>query len=170
MPTDPDALEALPGIGHYTARAVAAFSADAPVAFVETNLRTVVTHHFFPDREQVADGEVLAVLARMLPLPGDARGPREWYAALMDYGAFLKRSGVRLNAKAKGYAKQKAFKGSGREARGALLKELAKGGAARERLLGLLGPDRREQMEAQLEAMLREGMIERSGASFRLPA
>ena len=165
FPKSAEELQKLPGIGPYTARAVMAFAHNSDEVFIETNIRTAVTHHFFPRRKTVDDREVLAVLEKAHP-HGKAR---EWYAALMDYGAHLKRSGVRLNAKAKGYAKQKTFAGSDRQARGAILKELAKAPAAKSRLLNLLGDDRRQQLEAQLAKLLAEGMVTRKGTAYRLP-
>lgn len=165
MPTDPDVLVKLPGVGPYTARAVAAFAANADVVFIETNLRTVVLHHFFEKEKSVSDAEILAVLTEAFP-KGRAR---EWYAALMDYGAHLKRSGVKLNAKSAGYAKQAAFAGSGRQARGAILKELAGGAASAKRLTGLLGDDRAEQMTLQLKKLLAEGMVQKKGTRYALP-
>lgn len=166
MPNDVATLESLPGVGHYTARAVAAFAGNQDVVFVETNLRTAVIHHFFPGEEKVADSQVLEILAKALP-KGDAR---RWYAALMDYGAHLKRSGVRVNARSTGYAKQSAFRGSDREARGAILKALAKGPQKPGYLRGVLGPDRVEQVRAQLTRLLSEGLIEKTGTTYRLPA
>jgi A/G-specific adenine glycosylase len=165
MPVDPEQLVQLPGVGPYTARAVAAFSQNTDVVFIETNLRTVVLHHFFLKQEKVTDAEILKVLAAALPKGRS----REWYAALMDYGSHLKRSGVKLNAKSKGYAKQSTFAGSGREARGAILKELAHSSATKTRLLGLFGDDRIEQMEPQLAKLLKEGMIEKAGTKYQLP-
>ncbi len=166
FPKTPEELQKLRGIGPYTASAVAAFAFNADTVLIETNIRTVVTHHFFAKKKHVHDTEVLAVLREVFP-KGKSR---EWYAALMDYGAYLKRSGVRLNAKAKGYVKQSAFKGSAREARGALLKELAKGSTAEKRLIGLLGDDRAADITAQLQALLREGMVQKTGTSYRLPS
>jgi A/G-specific adenine glycosylase len=158
-------LEKLPGIGPYTARAVMAFAHNADVVFIETNIRTAVTHHFFPRKKMVKDTEVLEILAKAHP-KGKSR---EWYAALMDYGAHLKRSGVRLNGKAKGYTKQKAFGGSDRQARGAILKELTKTNATKVRLLGLLGDNRKEQLEKQLGKLIAEGMVARKKATYQLP-
>lgn len=165
MPTDILLLERLPGVGHYTARAVAAFAGNQDVVFVETNLRTAVIHHFFPDEERVSDGQVLSILERALP-KGDAR---RWYSALMDYGAHLKRQGVRVNARSASYAKQAAFRGSGREARGGILKALAKGPQKETYLLGILGPDRSEQLAQQLQKLTIEGLIEKRGTTYRLP-
>lgn len=166
MPKSVETLEALPGIGHYTARAVVAFSYNEDVVFVETNLRTAVIHHFFPDQETIPDTEVIAVLAKALP-KGQAR---EWYAALMDYGAHLKRSGIRVNAKSKGYAKQSSFKGSGREVRGAILRALSSKKTTKAALIKLFPDDRRPQVEEQLAKLESEGLVKKAGASFQLPA
>jgi A/G-specific adenine glycosylase len=169
FPKSVEELELLPGIGPYTARAVAAFAYNQDVVFIETNLRTVITHHFFKDSEQVSDKEILEVIAHVFPTPTPTRGAREWYAALMDYGSYLKRSGVRINAKSKTYTKQSKFTGSDREARGAILKELAKGSQSKERLLGLLGDSRTVQLEKQIGKLIRESLIEKRGRLFSLP-
>ena len=42
MPDTVDALEALPGVGPYTARAVAAIAFGSPVGAVDTNVRRVL--------------------------------------------------------------------------------------------------------------------------------
>lgn len=166
FPKDAAALETLRGVGPYTARAIAAFAYNADGIFIETNIRTVVTYHFFPRKKKVTDAEVLKLLEETYP-----RGrAREWYAALMDYGSHLKRSGVRINAKAKGYVKQSMFRGSAREARGAILKVLTKGSCSRKYLEGILGPNRREQVMFQLMKLTKEGMVELRGNLARLPA
>lgn len=165
MPKTVEALEALPGVGHYTARAVAAFSGNQDVVFVETNLRTAVIHHFFPGEEKVDDKQVLSILEKALP-QGDAR---RWYSALMDYGAHLKGQGIRVNAKSKGYTKQSTFTGSGREARGAILKALAKGSQSETYLFGILGDDRKEQVGAMLAKLSAEGLVQKKRGTYQLP-
>ncbi|MDB5190277.1 MAG: A/G-specific adenine glycosylase [Parcubacteria group bacterium] len=165
MPVTVEKLESLPGVGHYTARAVAAFAYNQDVVFIETNIRTAVTHHFFKDKEGVADAEIFKVLERALS-KGSAR---EWYAALMDYGAHLKRSGVRINNKSKTYAKQSTFAGSGREVRGAIVRELTTKPATLVRVLKLFDTDRAPQIHIQLEKLLNEGIIEKLGRLYRLP-
>ena len=157
-------LEALPGVGPYTARAVAAFAWNKDVVFVETNIRTAVIQHFFSEREKVSDKEIEEVLAQALP-KGKAC---TWYSALMDYGAALKRSGVSHNAKSKTYAKQSKFAGSLREARGAVLRELALGAASPARLADLLGSKRRAQMRAALRALWTEGLVKKDGENYML--
>lgn len=148
-------LEGLSGVGSYTARAIAAFAYNQDVIFVETNIRTAITHHFFAKKKKVSDAEIENILERTLP-----RGKaREWYSALMDYGAFLKKSGVRLNAKSKKYVKQSKFVGSLRQARGAILREYTKGITSRTRLINLFGSSRRAQMKTALKALVAEGLI-----------
>lgn len=166
FPSSVEALMHLPGVGPYTARAVAAFAWNEDVVLVETNLRTAILHHFFPRKRRVTDEEILQVLARAHPKGRS----REWHAALMDYGAHLKRQGLRTNAKVRGYRTQAPLRGSTREARGALLKELAKGPRRKARLLGLLGDDRRPQVEEQLAVLLAERLVVRSGGSYALPS
>lgn len=174
FPTTPEALEKLPGIGPYTARAVCAFAYNTDSIFIETNIRTVIIHHFFTTKTKsrnttiygsVSDKEILNVLEKVYP-KGRAS---EWYAALMDYGSHLKRSGVRLNTKSTGYTKQSTFSGSSRQARGAILRALSKGPLPTKRLVMLLGDDREAQLVAQLGRLYNEGLIERVGATYRLP-
>lgn len=156
-------LEALPGIGPYTAAAVCAFAYNLDVVCVETNIRTAVLAHFFKDREQVSDKEILAVLEKALP-HGDAR---TWYAALMDYGTHLKRTGTSLNAKSKSYTKQKPFKGSAREVRGAILRALAETKKT-ESTLRKLFPERMDDIVAQLHVLQEEGLIKKTKQTYSL--
>lgn len=164
MPKTIEELESLPGVGPYTARAVAAFAYNTDSIFIETNIRTAFTHHFFPDAESVHDTELLPLIEAAYPT-GRAR---EWYGALMDYGSHLKRSGVRVNAKRKGYAKQKAFKGSLREVRGAILRELGEGPRTASKLHALFSQERKVQIEEALIALLTEGMIQKKGRTYAL--
>ena len=155
-------LEKLPGVGPYTARAVAAFAFNQDAIFVETNIRTAVIHHFFPDVGstrpyiKISDKEIEKVLEKALP-KGRAR---EWYSALMDYGAYLKRSGVKLNTKSKHYTKQSKFEGSFRQVRGAILKALT----AKKPLASVRKtyPDR---FKPALAALARDGLVKKVKAS-----
>lgn len=152
-------LEELPGVGPYTARAVAAFAFNADVVFVETNIRTAITHHFFARKKKVSDTEIEKILAATLP-SGRAR---EWYNALMDYGAYLKRSGVKLNAKSRHYAQQSKFKGSLRQVRGAILKALTA-----KKSLASLRKQSADRLEPALAALAKDGLIKKSGRGWRI--
>jgi len=165
MPTDPVELEKLPGVGPYTARAVAAFAYNQDVIFIETNIRTVIAHHFYPGKVHVSDEEIRQTLTEVFP-KGMAR---DWYGALMDYGSFLKRSGIKLNTTKKGYTKQSTFEGSDRQARGAILRSLIGAPRTRPALSCILGTERKEQVLIQLDKLVAEGLIEKKGNQYALP-
>jgi len=152
-------LESIPGIGPYTACAIQAFAFNIPNPCIETNIRTVYTHHFFKDRPGVSDKEIFPIIEQTL----DKKNPREWYWALMDYGAYLKASGVRINKKSKHYNKQSVFKGSDREVRGAIIRALTQ-----KKSIGTVFPDRKEQVEKQIKNLLKEGFIQKKGRGYVL--
>lgn len=162
--TTVEELESLPGVGPYTARAVAAFALNQDVVFVETNIRTAIIHNFFVGKREINDADIEYILEEVLP-----RGrAREWYSALMDYGASLKRSGISHNARSRTYTKQPKFSGSLREARGAILRRLAFEGASPVQLVDLLGVARRPQMRLALRALFAEGLIKKEGGKYSL--
>lgn len=85
VPRDLAALESLPGVGPYTARAVGAIAFGLPVGAVDTNVRRVL------GRIVAGDVGVLAPAALQdaaeAAVPPDR--PGEWTHALMDIGAML---------------------------------------------------------------------------------
>ena len=135
VPRDAEELNALPGIGAYTAGAILAFAFDQPAVFIETNIRTVFLHFFFKSRRRVPDAAILELVRQTLPphtniLQNVRMSPRKWYSALLDYGAHLKETVGNLNAqKSANYAKQSSFKGSRRELRAEILRRAVKDGA-----------------------------------------
>ncbi len=139
VPVDETALRRLPGIGPYTAAAVAAFAGNRPTVFIETNIRSAFIHAFFGDREGVTDAEIVPLVELTL----DREQPAEWYQALMDYGAFLKRQGVNPSRRSAHHVRQAAFEGSDRQLRGVVLREL------------LSGP----RTEGELKAVLRTSAV-----------
>lgn len=166
MPITYEELRALPGVGDYTASAVRAFAYNKEAVLLETNIRTAITHHFFSKRESVPDSSVREALGLLMP----GENVRNWYSALMDYGAHLKASGVRINAKSTHYTKQKPFKGSVRELRGAILKELLARSRTRASLIMLFGKERRDASVIALDALCAEGMIIKKRNIYALPS
>lgn len=126
LPKTREELEDLPGIGPYTAGAILAFAYDTGTPIIETNIRTVFFYHFFKNKKDIHDNKILAHVEKSLELVASSKslGAREWYWALMDYGAYLKKSGVKLNNKSKHYTKQSKFEGSDRQLRGKILEIL----------------------------------------------
>lgn len=121
VPKNEQALLALPGIGSYTANAILAFAHNEPRIFIETNIRRVFIHHFFANKKGVHDKDILPLVEQTL----ETKNPREWYYALMDYGAHLpKIAKVNSNKQSVHYVKQSNFKGSLRELRGKIIREL----------------------------------------------
>lgn len=118
VPRTIEELECLPGVGHYTSRAIATFAWNESHSFVETNIRTVYIEHFFKNKEKVTDSEILEPVDQTL----DKEKPREWMYALMDYGSYLKSEGKAHNKRAKSFTRQSKFKGSVREVRGSIMK------------------------------------------------
>ncbi len=85
VPEDVDTLLSLPGVGTYTARAVACFAYGQPVPVVDTNVRRVVARavHGRADAESPTARDLDDVAAL---LPDDATAPR-FSVALMELGA-----------------------------------------------------------------------------------
>lgn len=125
MPRDEEALRALPGIGPATAAGIRAFAHDLPGVYLETNVRTVFLHELYPEAERVPDGE-LVPLVRLCcpegPAVGEGVGPRTWYYALLDYGAWLKRTVPNPSRRSSTHARQSRFEGSHRQKRAAMLR------------------------------------------------
>ncbi len=173
FPKNIEAIDALPGVGPYTAGAIAAFAFNQPSAFIETNIRTVYLHFFFKGKRNVRDEEILGVVERTLPRKqhsnilknvGMSRGVREWYNALMDYGAMLKRTVGNPNIHSASYAKQSTFKGSRREVRGAILRKAS--------ALPYLSPEdvlSTEHPVADIfSELVSEGFLRKQGSRFTL--
>lgn len=158
LPQEPEELERLPGIGPATAGAVCAFAFEVPVAFIETNIRRVFRHFFFPGEAEVPDRELMPLVARTL----DRRRVREWYYALMDYGVWLK-----TQEAGTGLAKRQApYGGSDRQVRGEILRALlAAPGLCAPELAAALDRDllRVRRLLAELE---REGFLLCQGQSW----
>jgi A/G-specific adenine glycosylase len=79
-PQTADRLVELPGVGPYTAAAVACFAFGEPVAAVDTNLRRVLSRWY----GEPLDGKDLIGRADEAL---DAQRPAEWNQAVMDLGA-----------------------------------------------------------------------------------
>ncbi len=86
FPRDPQALVKLPGIGPYTAAAIAAIAHGVPVAAVDANAERVLARLFAIDRPLPAAKADIRKAARAL-VPRDR--PGDFAQALMDLGALI---------------------------------------------------------------------------------
>jgi A/G-specific adenine glycosylase len=164
VPEDQAALVALPGIGGATAGAIRAFAFDAPAVFIETNVRRAFIHEFFPGAEAVGDAELLPLVAAAL----DRRRPREWYYALMDYGAALARRVPNPNRRSRAYARQSRFEGSDRQLRGAIMRAILRDGELTASGLARAAGGDRERVLRLLGDLEREGLVRRSRGRFAI--
>lgn len=126
LPEDAAALEALPGIGPATAAGIRAFAFDLHSVYLETNVRAVFLHELFPREERVADRELLPLVRQTCPADASdpADDPRTWYYALLDYGAYLKRTVPNPSRRSSAHTRQSRFEGSHRQKRAELLRVL----------------------------------------------
>ena len=169
VPDTPERLCNLPGIGPYTAGAIACFAWNHPALFIETNIRSVLIHFFFQDRTDIKDAELFPVIEQCI----DRSNPKVWYWAMMDYGAGLKKLTKNPSRKSAHYAKQSRFEGSFRQIRGALLKTLsAEGPQHTTVLLGEIQKKITDINEAEyyraLAALKKEMMVAEEGGVYRL--
>ena len=132
FPQDPKELVKLPGIGPATAAGIRAFAFNLHGVYLETNVRTVFLHELYPQAEGVPDSELVPLVELTCPASvtnvADAAAteltPRSWYYALLDYGAYLKKTIPNPSRRSKSHVKQSRFEGSHRQKRAELLRVL----------------------------------------------
>jgi A/G-specific adenine glycosylase len=180
VPVDPAALRTLPGVGPYTAAAVASIAGGAPVAALDVNVRRIVERVGFSD-DQVPAAVVDATAARWL----DRDDPGAWNQALMDLG----REHCRATPRCEGCPlarwcrwrrvagtgvvsasrrRQGPFEGSSRQVRGRIVDVLRVRPSAGVGELALFTGFESERVDEALVALVREGVVDRAGRSFRL--
>ena len=174
-PTDAVGLQTLPGIGPYTASAVACFAFGEQLPTADTNVRRVVSRWH---GHSLSGRSLTEVAQREIPQGRAA----DWNQAVMDLGAGLCRPVealcgdcpvVRWCAGPGTYVApppQGRFQGSSRETRGAIIRHLVQHGVATlNRLSTQTGLDR-QRLSTALETLRAEGMIEQTGSgAYRLP-
>lgn len=187
VPTTISALRILPGVGEYTAGAVAAFAGGSKEAFLDTNIKRVLGRLFFNTTTQRLPNEKnLFTLAQKL-VPQTKDDVYAWHHALMDLGALVCTAAKPKcetcplqrvcpfppfrNAVTKShYAKrQSAFRDSDRFWRGRILDVLRsnKQCSLDAFVRCLLLP--RERVTALTKTLIRDGLLARRGRYFHLP-
>jgi A/G-specific adenine glycosylase len=176
LPTTRDGLDALPGVGAYTAGAVSCFSRGESVAFADTNIRRVLGRALLG--RIATEREAVTLDERLVP----RRGADRWHHALMDLGATvcLARAPrcdlcpIAEDCRSRGRVvraaprRQAAFATSDRRVRGRIVAVLRDHDAMSEAgLRRAVGDARTGDL---LAVLVEEGLIERAGRSVRLPA
>jgi A/G-specific adenine glycosylase len=187
VPFEPAALRALPGVGEYTANAVASFAGERPVTVVETNVGRVLARL----RAGVAmprdttSGALGQLAGELLPRTGTAA--RSHNLALMDLGAMVCTAKSpacggcplrdacrwRLGGYPVGSAAAKRtprFESTARFARGRIIEALrATSWLTTEALADRLPPPHAGRVRTYLEALARDGLVEPAEGAWRLP-
>ncbi|MAT18096.1 MAG: adenine glycosylase [Leifsonia sp.] len=193
VPDDVDALLALPGVGPYTARAVAAFAYRVRTPVVDTNVRRVLARAVRGDAEPGPPSTRRDLAEMEATLPPDAATARLANAGTMELGQTLCTARAprceecplaSLCAwRAAGYPaytgarapRQKKYEGSDRQVRGLVLGELRAHElpvpleALRARWAAA-GLDDAEQFARALAGLERDGLITATPEGYSLPA
>lgn len=88
LPEDPDELQTLPGIGRYTAHAVACFAFGKNIPVVDVNIKRVITRWTMKsgsESKQFSENNAWYLAEKFLP----KKNAVEWNQALMDFGALI---------------------------------------------------------------------------------
>lgn len=197
MPETERDLVVLPGIGPATAAGIRAFAFNLHGVYLETNVRTVLLHELFSGREGVSDRELIPLAD--LTCPPDGCGgassavapassedvpddPRTWYYAMLDYGAYLKRTVPNPSRRSSLHARQSRFEGSHRQKRAEMVRLLLAhradpaGGAAEAKLAKEIGNLEQkagrtalnaEEVSALLSELAAEGFCRQEGGVWR---
>jgi A/G-specific adenine glycosylase len=94
LPDDPAELRALPGVGPYTAGAVASFAYERRAALVDTNVARVLIRVFAPNRDPRKNHKLAWELANAT-LPRTGKAAYTHNQALMELGALVCTARVR---------------------------------------------------------------------------
>jgi len=188
-PRDVAGLAALPGVGPYTARAVASLAFDMPAGVVDTNVRRWLLRRFGGPGEPGR----LQAMADALAAPGLGAEVAAWTHATMEFGAAVCRSRdprcsacpIARGCPSRGAAgvvpvpRQASLRGTDRAYRGAILRLLsgAHGHALDERTLriglaadvGRIGSVLDDfRWDRVVTALERDGLVHRSRGAVRL--
>jgi len=180
VPRDPQTLRTLPGVGPYTAAAVSSMAFGEPVAVVDTNVRRVVARvHLGVEGREANDREVCELAQAWL----DPDDPMTWNQAVMDLGREVCRPRPRCEVCplarvcafraagaviTRGPGGADAFEGSSRQVRGAIVRALrSHEELSTRRLVAATGFDAR-RVEAAIDGLTADGLVERAAEGVRL--
>ena len=186
VPSSVDELEALPGVGAYTARAVAAFAHKRRSPVADTNVRRVLARVF--DARHDANGSAATAAERQLLdalLPADGAEAARASVALMELGALVCTARrprcadcpvrhtcawVAAGSPPGVQRRAQTYAGTDRQARGRLLAVLRDAdGPVGTAALDAVWSEA-EQRERALAGLLTDGLVERTAdGRFRLP-
>lgn len=183
VPSTQSELLSLPGIGHYTAAAIAAFAYDQPTVVLDTNIRRVIVRAWsaqaMPTTHLTKSEKYFA--GQLVPQHDGAA----WSTAVMELGALIctarnplcgqcpiqsscawLAAGQPNNAPVR--RKQPAFAGSDRQARGVLLRTVSAAPLASESAIEAVWADAL-QREKAMTSLINDGLVIRVDQGYCLP-
>jgi len=183
VPNDVDALRALPGVGSYTAAAIAAFAFGVRVAVLDTNVRRVYARVFDGHAEPTATPTVAERAAALARVPeSDAAS---YSVAVMELGALVCRARTprcescpvadRCRWLAAGRPepavrrRAQTYEGTDRQVRGRLLAVLREAAHPVSALELRATCDNETQRNRALDGLLADGLVECVDDGYRLP-
>ncbi len=189
LPNDRAMLEALPGIGPFTAAIVLCFGYGIDAAAIDTNITRVLGRVLFGDLQPTIDtppAYIRWASERLLP----AKEAGRWNPALMDFGAAIcspqpkchscpltglcvAHEQFKAGARAKAVRAQPSFSGSQREIRGLIMSALrsADGAISREQVIADVAKRagaRRSRVMLAERSLIDDGLIRQSGHRLSL--
>jgi len=180
VPRFREELIALPGVGDYTAAAIAAFAYGQPTLVLDINIRRFFARYFDGEQFPTSAPSLVEKKVRNELIPAE-RG-EVWAAATMEFGAVIctsrspKCESCFLSQdcawKAAGFPtmeikRQAKFEGSDRQCRGIVMKVLKEREKASKSVLAKEWPIQ-SQLEKALETLIADGLIETTGKSYKL--
>ena len=180
VPRDPQTLRTLPGVGPYTAAAVSSMAFGEPAAVVDTNVRRVVARvHLGVDGRRAESRGIWEVAQAWL----DRDDPVMWNQAVMDLGREVCRPKPRCDvcplarvcrfratgaSAVRGRGSQPSFEGSSRQVRGSIVRVLRSHEALTLRQLTGATGFAAGRVDAAIEGLVADGLVERSSGLVRL--
>jgi A/G-specific adenine glycosylase len=185
IPREMEELVTLPGIGPYTAAAVASIAFGEIVVAIDTNVARVVSR-----ARLGTDGASKADVAQAAVTWIDREDPGAWNQAVMDLGRDVCRAAPRCEecplrrscrfrrtggVVARSGSRQSPFRGSFRQVRGAVVRELRTRGEATVTELSSVSGHPLDRVESAVRALAADGLVETAAAGsgeqvVRLPS
>ena len=183
VPLEPSVLVALPGVGTYTASAVASIAGGSAIPALDVNVRRIVARvGLGREPHEAAARSVDELAAGWI----DRADPASWNQSLMDLGRthcravpscdgcplrrWCRWQGTGGSAASSAPVRQGRFEGSSRQVRGSIVEVLRNRPSAGPGTLSTATGFPVDRVQAALEGLTRDSVVERRGRSYRLPA